>query len=132
MSMTDPLADMLTRIRNGQMAEKQTVAMPASKLKAAVAGILKEEGFITDYEEHDEGNGKRTLTVELKYFQGEPVIAHLQRASRPGLRRYSGSGEIPNLLNGLGVVILTTSKGVMTDRQARAENIGGELLCTVY
>jgi len=123
---------MLTRIRNGQMAEKQTVAMPASKLKAAVAGILKEEGFITDYEEHDEGNGKRTLTVELKYFQGEPVIAHLQRASRPGLRRYSGSGEIPNLLNGLGVVILTTSKGVMTDRQARAENIGGELLCTVY
>ncbi|SCY43103.1 small subunit ribosomal protein S8 [Thiohalorhabdus denitrificans] len=130
--MTDPIADMLTRIRNGQMAEKHTVSMPASKLKTAVARILQEEGFIAGHEEHDEGNGKRTLTVELKYFKGEPVITYLQRASRPGLRRYAGADEIPKVLRGLGVVILTTSKGVMTDRQARAENIGGELLCTVY
>lgn len=130
--MTDPIADMLTRIRNGQMAEKHSVSMPASKLKTAVARILQEEGFIAGHEEHDEGNGKRTLTVELKYFNGEPVITHLQRASRPGLRRYAGADEIPKVLRGLGVVILTTSKGVMTDRQARAENIGGELLCTVY
>ncbi|MFA9459654.1 30S ribosomal protein S8 [Thiohalorhabdus methylotrophus] len=132
MSMTDPIADMLTRIRNGQMAEKHSVSMPASKLKTAVARILQEEGFTNGYEEHDEGNGKRTLSVELKYFNGQPVITHLQRASRPGLRRYAGSDEIPKVLRGLGVVILTTSKGVMTDRQARAENIGGELLCTVY
>lgn len=132
MSMTDPIADLLTRIRNGQMAEKRTVSMPASKLKTAVARILQEEGFIAGYEEQDEGNGKRSLTIELKYFNGEPVITHLQRASRPGLRRYAGADEIPRVLRGLGVVILTTSKGVMTDRQARAENIGGELLCTVY
>ena len=132
MSMTDPIADMLTRIRNGQMAEKQSVTMPASKLKTAVARILQEEGFITGYEEHDQGGGKRTLTVELKYFKGEPVITHVQRASRPGLRQYAKADDIPKVLNGLGVVILTTSKGVMTDRQARAENIGGELLCTVY
>ncbi|MEF8793489.1 30S ribosomal protein S8 [Thiohalorhabdus sp.] len=131
MSMTDPIADMLTRIRNGQMAEKHTVSMPGSKQKTAIARILQEEGFIAGYQEIEEGN-KTTLTIELKYFQGEPVIANLQRASRPGLRQYAKADEIPKVLNGLGVVILTTSKGVMTDRQARAENIGGELLCTVH
>lgn len=132
MSMTDPIADMLTRIRNGQMAEKQTVSMPGSKQKTAIARILQDEGFIAGYEEADVEGNKKTLTIELKYFQGEPVIANLQRASRPGLRQYAKADEIPKVLNGLGVVILTTSKGVMTDRQARSENIGGELLCTVY
>lgn len=132
MSMTDPIADMLTRIRNGQMAEKQTVSMPGSKQKTAIARILKEEGFIAGYEESEGEGGKQTLTVELKYFNGEPVITELQRASRPGLRQYAKADDIPKVLNGLGVVILTTSKGLMTDRQARAENIGGELLCTVY
>lgn len=132
MSMTDPIADMLTRIRNGQMAEKQTVSMPGSKQKTAIARILQDEGFIAGYEETEAGGNKKTLTIELKYFQGEPVIANLQRASRPGLRQYAKADEIPKVLNGLGVVILTTSKGVMTDRQARSENIGGELLCTVY
>jgi small subunit ribosomal protein S8 len=132
MSMTDPIADMLTRIRNGQMAEKQTVSMPGSKQKAAIARILQDEGFIAGYEEAEGVGGKKTLTIELKYFNGEPVISTLQRASRPGLRQYAKADDIPRVLNGLGVVILTTSKGVMTDRQARAENIGGELLCTVY
>jgi len=130
--MTDPIADMLTRIRNGQMAEKRTVSMPGSKQKAAIARILAEEGFIAGYEESAGEGGKKTLTVELKYFNGEPVISELQRASRPGLRRYAKADDIPKVLNGLGVVILTTSKGVMSDRQARAENIGGEPLCTVY
>jgi small subunit ribosomal protein S8 len=132
MSMTDPIADMLTRIRNGQMAEKQTVSMPGSKQKAAIARILAEEGFIAGYEESEGEKGKKTLTVELKYFNGEPVISTVKRASRPGLRQYAKADDIPKVLNGLGVVILTTSKGVMSDRQARAENIGGELLCTVY
>ena len=132
MSMTDPIADMLTRIRNGQMAEKQTVSMPGSKQKTAIARILQEEGFIAGYDETEEEGNKKTLTIELKYFNGEPVISELQRASRPGLRQYAKADDIPRVLNGLGVVILTTSKGLMTDRQARAENIGGELLCTVY
>jgi len=132
MSMTDPIADMLTRIRNGQMAEKQSVSMPGSKQKAAIAQILQDEGFIAGYEESEGAGGKKTLTIELKYFNGEPVISKLQRASRPGLRQYAKADDIPRVLNGLGVVILTTSKGVMSDRQARAENIGGELLCTVY
>jgi len=132
MSMTDPIADMLTRIRNGQMAEKRYVSMPGSKVRTAIARILSEEGFISGYEETEDGQGKNTLTVELKYFQGGPVITRIQRMSRPGLRRYAGADEIPKVLNGLGVVILTTSKGVMSDRQARAENIGGELLCSVY
>ncbi len=132
MTMTDPIADMLTRIRNGQMAEKRAVSMPGSKQKAAVARILKEEGFITDYEETEEAGSKKTLTVELKYFRGRPVISSIQRMSRPGLRKYAGADDVPRVLNGLGVVILTTSRGVMTDKQARAENVGGELLCTVY
>ena len=132
MSMTDPIADMLTRVRNGQMAEKRYVSMPGSKVRTAIARILSEEGFISGYEESEEGQGKKTLTIELKYYQGEPVITRIQRMSRPGLRRYAGADEIPKVLNGLGVVILTTSKGVMSDRQARAEHIGGELLCSVY
>lgn len=132
MSMTDPIADMLTRIRNGQMAKKKTVSIPGSKVKAAIARILQEEGFIAGYEEEEGSGGKKTLKVELKYFEGRPVISSLQRVSRPGLRQYTGSDEIPKVRNGLGVMILTTPKGVMTDRQARAENIGGELLCQVY
>ncbi len=132
MSMTDPIADMLTRIRNGQMAEKRTVIIPGSKVKTAIARILHEEGFIAGYEETAEAGGKKTLTVELGYFEGRPVISSIQRASRPGLRQYRGADEIPKVLNGLGIVILTTPKGVMTDRQARAENLGGELLCQVY
>lgn len=132
MSMTDPIADMLTRIRNGQMAEKRTVDIPGSKVKSAIARILQEEGFITGFEETQGQGGKKTLTVELKYFEGQPVITSLQRVSRPGLRQYSAAGEIPRVLNGIGVMILTTPKGVMTDRQARAENVGGELLCRVY
>lgn len=132
MSMTDPIADMLTRIRNGQMAEKRTVDIPGSKVKSAIARILQEEGFIAGYEETPGTGGKKTLTVELKYFEGRPVIHSIQRVSRPGLRQYAGSDEIPKVLNGLGVMIMTTPKGVMTDRQARAENLGGELLCRVY
>jgi len=132
MSMTDPIADMLTRIRNGQMAEKRTVDIPGSKVKSAIARILQEEGFIAGFEETQGTGGKKTLTLELKYFEGQPVITSLQRVSRPGLRQYSAAGEIPRVLNGIGVMILTTPKGVMTDRQARAENIGGELLCRVY
>lgn len=132
MSMTDPIADMLTRIRNGQMAEKASVSMPGSKIKSAIARLLVQEGFLQDMEEEDEGGGKKTLRLELKYFQGRPVIDSIQRVSRPGLRKYAGADEIPRVLNGLGITILTTSKGVMTDRQAREANIGGELLCTVY
>lgn len=132
MSMTDPIADMLTRIRNGQMAEKGSVVMPGSKIKSAIAKLLVQEGFLRDMEEVDEGGGKKALRLELKYFQGRPVIESIQRVSRPGLRKYAGADNIPRVLNGLGITILTTSKGVMTDRQAREANIGGELLCTVY
>lgn len=132
MSMTDPIADMLTRIRNGQMAEKGSVVMPGSKIKSAIAKLLVQEGFLRDMEEVDEGGGKKALRLELKYFQGRPVIESIQRVSRPGLRKYAGADDIPRVLNGLGITILTTSKGVMTDRQAREANIGGELLCTVY
>ena len=132
MSMTDPIADMLTRIRNGQRAEKGSVVMPGSKIKSAIAKLLVQEGFLRDMEEVDEGGGKKALRLELKYFQGRPVIESIQRVSRPGLRKYAGADDIPRVLNGLGITILTTSKGVMTDRQAREANIGGELLCTVY
>ncbi len=130
MSMSDPIADMLTRIRNAQMAEKSTVAMPSSKLKVALAKILQEEGYVDGYKINDEG-GKPVLEVGLKYYANRPVIEMMQRVSRPGLRIYKGSKDIPNVMNGLGVAIISTSKGLMTDRKARANGIGGEVLCIV-
>ena len=130
MSMSDPVADMLTRIRNAQMAEKVSVSMPASKLKAAIAEVLKEEGYIDGYSVRDEG-GKRELEIALKYYAGRPVIERIERVSRPGLRIYRGSGNLPKVLNGLGVAIVSTPRGVMTDRKARASNVGGEVLCIV-
>jgi small subunit ribosomal protein S8 len=122
---------MLTRIRNAQMAGKTGVEMPGSKLKAAVASVLKEEGYIADFNASNEG-GKPRLSIELKYYQGKPVIAEIDRISRPGLRSYSGKGELPSVRAGLGVAIISTSKGVMTDRAARAAGVGGEVLCTVF
>jgi small subunit ribosomal protein S8 len=131
MSMQDPLSDMLTRIRNAQMAGKTRVEMPGSKLKAAVAQVLQEEGYIASFNASNDG-GKPRLSIELKYYLGKPVIAELDRASRPGLRKYSSSTELPSVRSGLGVAIISTSKGVMSDRAARAAGIGGEVLCTVY
>ena len=130
MSMQDTLADMLTRIRNGHMAEKSAVTMPASKMKASVAAVLKEEGYIADFAV--EGEGKPVMTVELKYFEGKPVIESIQRVSRPSVRVYRGASELPKVSGGLGVAIISTSKGVMTDRAARAAGIGGEVICTVF
>lgn len=130
MSMTDPIADMLTRIRNAQMAEKTSVAMPSSRLKVAIAKVLKEEGYIEDLAVRA-AEGKPTLEIALRYYAGRPVIERIERISRPGLRIYKGSREIPNVMNGLGVAILSTSKGVMTDRKARANGVGGEVLCIV-
>ena len=130
MSMQDPLADMLTRIRNAQMAEKSSVSMPAAKLKVAVAKVLQEEGYVAGYEV--DGEVKPTLSIELKYFEGKPVIEDLKRVSRPGLRQYKSVGQIPKVKGGLGVSIVSTNKGVMTDRVARAAGIGGEVLCTVF
>ena len=131
MSMQDPLSDMLTRIRNAQMAGKTKVEMPGSKLKAAVANVLKEEGYIADFNASNEA-GKPRLSIELKYFQGKPVIAEIDRISRPGLRNYKGKDELPSVRGGLGVAIVSTSRGVMTDRAARAAGVGGEVLCTVF
>lgn len=131
MSMTDPIADMLTRIRNGQKAKKVSVSMPASKLKLSVARVLANEGYLTDVSEDDGGEVKRTMTITLKYHEGEPVIERIERASRPGLRFYAGSGELPKVQGGLGVAIVSTSRGVMTDREARAQGHGGEVLCFV-
>ena len=131
MSMQDPLSDMLTRIRNAQMAGKAQVEMPGSKLKAAVAGVLKEEGYITDFATSQDGSKPR-LNIELKYYQGKPVIAEIDRVSRPGLRNYAGKGELPSVRGGLGIAIVSTSRGVMTDRAARAAGVGGEVLCTVF
>lgn len=130
MSMTDPIADMLTRIRNGQKARKVAVSMPASKAKEAVAKVLKDEGYVTDFSIEGEG-ASRELTVELKYFNGVPVIEKIQRASRPGLRIYRGKEDLPKVLGGLGVAIVSTSAGVMSDRQAREKGVGGEVLCIV-
>ena len=130
MSMTDPIADMLTRIRNGQKARKVSVSMPASTAKIAVANVLKDEGYITDYSTDGEG-AKKSLNVELKYFEGSPVIESIQRASKPGLRIYRSKDELPKVLGGLGVAIVSTSAGVMSDRQAREKGIGGEVLCIV-
>lgn len=131
MSMQDPLSDMLTRIRNAQMAGKAAVEMPGSKLKAAVATVLKEEGYIADFAASSV-DGKPRLAIDLKYYEGKPVIAEIDRISRPGLRSYSGKGDLPSVRAGLGVAIISTSKGVMTDRAARAAGIGGEVLCTVF
>ena len=130
MTMTDPISDMLTRIRNGQKARKLSVSMPASKAKEAVASVLKDEGYITDYSVAGEGATKE-LSVELKYFEGVPVIERIQRASRPGLRIYRGKEKLPKVLGGLGVDIVSTSAGVMSDRQAREKGIGGEVICIV-
>ncbi|KES10475.1 Ribosomal protein S8 [Snodgrassella alvi SCGC AB-598-O02] len=129
MSMHDPISDMLTRIRNAQRANKASVIMPSSKLKVAIAKVLKEEGYVEDFVVTSET--KATLEIQLKYYAGQPVIERIQRVSRPGLRVYKGSNDIPSVMNGLGVVIVSTSKGVMTDRKARANGIGGELLCVV-
>jgi small subunit ribosomal protein S8 len=130
MSMQDPISDMLTRIRNGQMASKHNVLMPSSKFKVALASVLKEEGYITDYKV-DENEGKPELSVELKYFKGEPVISTLKRVSKPSIRIYKDSKSLPNVLGGLGIAIVSTSKGLMTDRAARAAGIGGEVVCFV-
>ena len=130
MSMTDPVADMLTRIRNAQMAEKISVAMPSSKLKIAIAAVLKDEGYIDDFVVR-ESDGKIQLNLALKYYAGRPVIERIERVSRPGLRVYKGKDDLPKVLNGLGVAIVSTPKGVMTDRKARASNVGGEVLCIV-
>ena len=130
MSMTDPIADMLTRIRNGQKARKVSVAMPSSTAKISVAKVLKDEGYITDYSTSTEGV-KSELSVELKYYEGAPVIESIQRYSKPGLRVYRGKDEIPKVLGGLGVAIVSPSAGVMSDRQAREQGIGGEVLCVV-
>ncbi|GAB5413302.1 MAG: 30S ribosomal protein S8 [Congregibacter sp.] len=131
MSMQDPLADMLTRIRNAQMAGKTTVDMPGSKLKVAVAKVLEEEGYIAGHEARMDGVKPR-LNLHLKYFDGKPVIAEIDRVSRPSLRRYSAKDGLPTVRGGLGIAIVSTSRGVMTDRAARAAGVGGEVLCTVF
>ncbi|SHI26679.1 30S ribosomal protein S8 [Ferrimonas marina] len=129
MSMQDPIADMLTRIRNGQAASKVAVTMPSSKLKVAIANVLKSEGYIADFAVS--GDVKPTLEVTLKYFQGKPVVESIERASRPGLRIYKKKDELPKVMGGLGIAIVSTSKGVMTDRAARSQGMGGEIICYV-
>jgi small subunit ribosomal protein S8 len=130
MSMSDPIADMLTRIRNGQMAEKLGVTMPSSKLKEAIAKVLKDEGYIENFAVRKDG-AKAELDIELKYYAGRPVIERLERVSKPGLRVYRGRQDLPRVMNGLGIAIVSTPKGVMTDRSARGANVGGEVLCIV-
>jgi len=130
MSMSDPIADMLTRIRNGQAAEKVAVDMPSSKLKVAIAQVLKDEGYIEDFSVRNDA-GKATLSIGLKYYVGRPVIDRLERVSRPGLRIYRPSRDIPRVMNGLGIAIVSTPKGVVTDRKARSLGVGGEVLCLV-
>ena len=130
MSMSDPIADMLTRIRNGHMANKERVSMYSSKKKVAVANVLKDEGYIADFSVDGEDT-KPTLTIELKYYEGRPVIDDIQRVSRPGLRIYRNSKELPKVLGGLGIAVISTSHGVMSDRAARAQGYGGEVVCTV-
>ncbi|MGE0482928.1 MAG: 30S ribosomal protein S8 [Gammaproteobacteria bacterium] len=131
MSMQDPIGDMLTRLRNAQARSKREAVMPASGKKAAIAEVLKNEGYIVDYRLDGEG-ATRTLTVELKYYRGKPVIERIQRVSRPGLRVYRSKDELPSIVGGLGVAIVSTSKGLMSDREARAQGIGGEVICSVY
>jgi small subunit ribosomal protein S8 len=128
--MSDPIADMLTRIRNAQGVQKTNVSMPSSKVKVAIANVLKDEGYIEDFAVSTEG-GKTELKIGLKYYTGRPVIERLERVSRPGLRIYKGKDDIPQVMNGLGVAIVSTPKGVMTDRKARATGVGGEVICYV-
>jgi len=130
MSMSDPIADMLTRIRNAQLSEKPSTAMASSKVKVAIAKVLKDEGYIEDFNVTDQG-GKAQLEIGLKYYAGQPVIERIERVSRPGLRVYRPSRSVPKVMNGLGIAIVSTSKGVMTDRKARGLGIGGEVLCVV-
>jgi len=130
MSMSDPIADMLTRIRNAQMVEKVSVTMPSSKVKVAIAQVLKDEGYIEDFAVKSDG-AKADLNIALKYYAGRPVIERLERVSKPGLRVYRGRNDIPQVMNGLGVAIVSTPKGVMTDRKARASGVGGEVICYV-
>jgi len=130
MSLQDPIADMLTRIRNAQERSKRDVSMPSSKLKAAIANLLKNEGYVTDCRVGEE-DGKTVLTIELKYFEGKPVIEMLRRVSRPSLRRYCGKDDVPSVMNGLGTAIISTNRGVMTDRAAREQGVGGEIMCVV-
>ena len=127
--MTDPIADMLTRIRNGQSAGKADVTMPSSKAKLAIASVMKDEGYITDFAVSSDA--KPNMTVTLKYYQGSPVIDEMKRISRPGLRIYKNKDELPKVLNGLGIAIISTSAGVMTDKKARSEGRGGEVICTI-
>jgi small subunit ribosomal protein S8 len=131
MSMTDPIADFLTRIRNAQMAQMPSVDCPSSKLKVALSKVLEDEGYIKGYAVN-ENDGKPTLNVELKYYKGKPVIEEIKRVSRPGLRAYKGKEELPSNRAGLGIAIMSTSKGLMTSKQAEAAGIGGEVLCTVF
>ncbi|UCG72672.1 MAG: 30S ribosomal protein S8 [Chromatiales bacterium] len=131
MSMTDPIADMLTRVRNGQAVGFETVRMPASRIKEAIAKVLAEEGYIDRYEVEEQPGNKRELVIGLRYFEGRPVIEELRRVSRPGLRVYKNKDQLPNVLGGLGVAIVSTSEGVMTDRAARRKGRGGEVLCVV-
>jgi small subunit ribosomal protein S8 len=131
MSMQDPVSDMLTRIKNGQARGKRQVVVPLSKLKTAIAEVLKDEGYIQGFSQGEDLDGKRTLAIELKYHNGEPVIMNLRRISRPGLRQYQSKDDLPKVMGGLGVAIVSTSKGVMSDRAARAAGIGGEVLCVV-
>ena len=130
MSMSDPIADMLTRIRNAQATEKASVLVPASKVKQSIAQVLKDEGYIEDYAVR-QNDGKATIEIGLKYYAGKPVIEKIERVSRPGLRIYKGRDDIPRVMNGLGVAIVSTSRGVMTDRRARETGVGGEVLCVV-
>lgn len=131
MSMTDPIADMLTRIRNGQKVLLESVTMPSSKLKESIAKVLKDEGYIVDYAIQKGDNNKASLTVTLKYFEGAPVIESIQKVSKPGLRIYKGKDELPTVMGGLGIAIVSTSEGVMSDRDARAKGFGGEVICVV-
>jgi small subunit ribosomal protein S8 len=130
MSMSDPIADMLTRIRNAQAVDKAVVVMPSSKIKVAIAQVLKDEGYVEGFSVKTDG-GKSQLEIGLKYYAGRPVIERIERVSRPGLRIYKGRDAIPQVMNGLGVAIVTTPKGVMTDRKARQTGVGGEVLCYV-
>jgi len=130
MSINDPIGDFLTRIRNGQMARKKTITSPSSTVRADIAAVLKDEGYIADYAVASEGK-KKTITVTLKYFQGKPVIERIDRISTPSLRVYKGRADVPKILGGLGVCILTTPQGVLSDKKARAAGIGGEVICVV-
>lgn len=131
MSMSDPIADLLTRLRNAQMAKLPKMSCPSSKVKVAICRVLQDEGYITGYDVQENGS-KRDLTVDLKYFQGKPVIEEIKRISKPGLRQYKGKEELPRNRQGLGIVIVSTNQGLMTEKQARSAGVGGEVLCTVF